>query len=166
MSNFRTPPPPFLTVRMGPNWARPPLHWSSKLRLPPTPLRPHTHSLWYSCSKSIKFSRRFPHILCPCNSQLFITKNQFESSKHISLGMLKIKPKCCLKPNFHQTRHLSGTLKAEPDACLDSNDTYTNYICGHPVTVDPLPLPCLTIHCHLNFDQFLPDPPPLIYWMS
>ena len=90
--------------------------------------------------------------------------------------MLKIKPKCCLKPSFHQnqtpvwntysrTRHLSVTLIAESDTCLehymDSNNTYTNYSCGHPISVDPLHLPLpVTIHFRLNFDHFLPDPSP------
>ena len=150
MSNFRTPPPPFLTVRMGPNWARPPLHWSSKLRLPPTPLRPHTHSLWYSCSKSIKFSRRFPHILCPCNSQLFITKNQFESSKHISLGMLKTKPKCCLKQNQTPVWTLITLI-----LIIALNI--------HFLRIPPL---AVLIHFSLNFDHFLPDHAPPTYWMS
>ena len=40
---------------------------------------------------------------------------------------------------------LSETLKAELDTCLehclDSNNTYTNYSCGHPISVDTLPLP-------------------------
>ena len=89
--------------------------------------------------------------------------------------MLKIKPKFCLKPTFLQnqtpacpgtlngrTRHLSGTLKADPDTCLehclDSNNTYTNYNCGHPIYVGPLPLPPVTILFRLNFDHFLPDP--------
>ena len=151
MSNFRTPPPPFLTVRMGPNWARPPLPWSSKLRLPPTPLRPHTHSLWYSCSKSIKFSRRFPHILCPCNSQLFITKNQFESSKHISLGILKIKPKCCLKQNQTPVWTLMTLI-----LIIALNIHFLRI---------PPPLAVL-IHFSLNFDHFLPDHAPPTYWMS
>ena len=43
MSNFRTPPPPFLTVRMGPNWHDPPSTGRRSLgyRLPhsaPTPI--------------------------------------------------------------------------------------------------------------------------------
>ena len=39
---------------------------------------------------------------------------------------------------------------AEPDTCLehclDSNNTYTNYSSVHPISVDPLPLPRVTIH--------------------
>ena len=44
--------------------------------------------------------------------------------------------------------------------CLDSNNTYTSYSCGHPISVDTLPLPPLvTIHSRLNFHHFSPDPP-------
>ena len=54
---------------------------------------------------------------------------------------------------------------AEPGNCLehflDSNNTYTNYSFGHPISVDPLPLPPVTIPFRLNFCHFLPDPPPL-----
>ena len=80
LSNFCKHSPLFLPVRMGPNWARlPPLPrlWTLNLRLPPTPTPPHPHLLWYSCSISIIFSRRFHHIPCPYNSKLFSTKNQF-----------------------------------------------------------------------------------------
>ena len=45
---------------------------------------------------------------------------------------------------------LSGTLIAEPDTCmvhcLHSNNTYTNYSCGHLISVGPLPLPCPCNH--------------------
>ena len=85
--------------------------------------------------------------------------------------MLKIKPKCCLNQNqtpvwntYSRTRHQHETLIAEPDTCLehclDSNNIYTNYSSGHPISVDPLPLPPVTIDCCLNFDHFLPDPLP------
>ena len=51
---FAPPPSPlFLSVRMGPNRARPPSHpWTLKLRLPTNP-SPHlpTHPLWYFCKK-------------------------------------------------------------------------------------------------------------------
>ena len=68
----------FLSVWMDPNWVR--LHhhpWKSQLRLP-TSLTPHSHLLWYFCSISIIFSRRFHHTPCSCNWQLFTTKNQFK----------------------------------------------------------------------------------------
>ena len=118
MSNFYTPPLPSFSVC--PNESelpRPPAPGHQNLSYQPPP---YPHSLWYSCSISIVFSRSFHQI--PCNSQLF-TKN---SSKHVSLGMLKIKPKCCLKQNqkpvwntYSRTRHQSGTLIAEPDTCLE-----------------------------------------------
>ena len=73
--------------------------------------------------------------------------------------MLKRNPKFCLKPSFlknqtlvypehlSRTRHLSGTFIAKPDICLehclDANNTYTNYSCGHQISVDPLSFPPL-----------------------
>ena len=72
---LHTPPSPlFLSVLMGPDWTRCPHPWTSKLRLPTNPPPPTPHPLWYSCSISIIFSRRFNHIACPCNSHLFTTK--------------------------------------------------------------------------------------------
>ena len=51
---------------------------------------------------------------------------------------------------------------AEPDTCLehclDSNNTYTNYSSGHPISVDPLPLPRVTIHLS-EFWPFFTWPP-------
>ena len=151
--------PLFLSVRMGQNKAR---HSSApgrgNLSYQPPPLHPHP---------------------------LFLQK----------IGMLKRKPKCCPKPSFLQNqtpvclehlqqnhtpvwntysriRHQSGTLIAEPDTCLehclDSNNTYTNYCCGHPISVGPLPLP--NPYCNhplpSKFIPFFTLPPPPIYWMS
>ena len=65
-----------------------------------------------------------------------------------------------------RTRNQSGTFIAEPDTCLEhclySNNTYTNYSCGHPISVNLLPItsPSVTIHFRLNFDHCLPDPVP------
>ena len=79
---LQNPPPPpspsliFLSARIGPNCAIRHRPWTSKLRLPATTT--HPYPLWYSCSISIIFSRRLYHIPCPCNSELFITKNQFK----------------------------------------------------------------------------------------
>ena len=67
----------------------------------------------------------------------FLAKNQNakKKTKMLSQAQFPPEPDTCL----------SGTLIAEPDACLehclDSNNTYTNYSCGHPISVDPLPLP-------------------------
>ena len=117
MSNFYTPPPPLFFCPNESELPRPPAPGHQNLGYQPPP---YPHSLWYSCCISTVFSRSFHQI--PCNSQLF-TKN---SSKHVSLGMLKIKPKCCLKQNqkpvwntYSRTRHQSGTLIAEPDTCLE-----------------------------------------------
>ena len=75
-SDFCTSPPsPFLSVWMGPNWAKAPLSWTSKLRLSTTP---HPHPPWYSGNISIIFNKRFHHMQSSCNSQLFTTKNQFK----------------------------------------------------------------------------------------
>ena len=43
---------------------------------------------------------------------------------------------------------------------MDSNNAYTSYSCGHPISVDPLRFPLVTIHFRLNFDYFIPDTPP------
>ena len=135
---FLHPLPLFLSVRMGLNWASTPHPWTSKLSLKTTPS---------------------PAPQPSPSPFVFLQK----------IGMLKIKPKYCLKPSFLQnqtpaclkylqqnqisvwntysrTRHQSGTLMAEPDTCLehflDPNNSYTNYCCRHPISVDPLPPSC------------------------
>ena len=74
---FASPSHLFLSVRMGLNCVSPPPPWTLKLRLPTTS-PPSPHPLWYSYSISIIFIKRFHHIPCPCNSQLFTTKIQFK----------------------------------------------------------------------------------------
>ena len=118
MSNFYTPPSPlFLSVRMSLNYPAPsPLDIKTQAtNHPRTPILFGILAAYrlYLVEVSIRF--RATH-----NS---LQKN---SSKHVSLGMLKIKPKCCLKQNqkpvwntYSRTRHQSGTLIAEPDTCLE-----------------------------------------------
>ena len=111
----------FLSIRMGPNRARPRLRWTSKQATN----QPHkSHPLWYSYSLLIIFSRCFHQIPCPCNSQLFLTKNQFkfnlifcDKPKRTCLsGNAKNKTKMLSKAQLKT--YLSETRIAEPDTSL------------------------------------------------
>ena len=151
MSYFCTTPSPIFCLS---EWVRngrdPPTPWTSKLRLPTTPTHRHSsHSLWHSCKKKLLERVRSTH------KTVIFNEKQHKIEQYVST----------------RTRHLSGTLIAEPDTCLehclDSNNTYTNYSCGNPTSVDPLPP--VTIHFRPTFDLFIPlFPRPLssIYWMS
>ena len=155
------PSPLFLSVRMSLNYPAPPSPGHQNLGYQPPP---YPHSLWYSCSISIVFSRSFHQI--PCNSQLFTKKLKQTcltwNAKNKTKMLSKAEPKTCLEHlqqnqtpvwnTYSGTRHLSRTL--------DSNNSYINYSSGHPISEDPLPLsPPVTIHFRLNFDHFLPTPP-------
>ena len=98
------------------------------------------------------------------------------------IGMLKRKPKCCLKCSFLQSqtpsvwntysriKHLSGTIIAEPDTSLEhlqQNQTpiwttvWTLITLILIIAVDIqflwIPFPLVFIHFRLNFYHFLPD---------
>ena len=146
MKNVQFLHPPLPSFSVCPNESelpRPPAPWHQNLGYQPPP---YPHSLWYSCSISIVFSRSFHQI--PCNSQLF-TK--------------KLKQTCLTWNAKNKTKMLS---KSEPDTylqhCFDNN---TNYSSEHPISKDPLP-PCY----HPLPSEFWPffSWPSLspIYWMS
>ena len=156
MSNFCTPSPFFLSVRMGPNWARRRNLGPGRWNLGYHPPSLHPHPLWYCCSISIILSRHFHHIPGQYNSQPFTTKNQFKlnsifcsktQASHLEYAKNKTKMlrqnQAPIRNTYSRTRHQSGTLIAEPDPCLehslDSNNTYTNYRSGHPISADPSP---------------------------
>ena len=93
-----------------------------------------------------------------------LSKAQFPPEQNTCLEQLQPNQAPVWK-TYRRTRHQSGTLIAEPGTCLehcmDSNNGYTNYSCGHPISVDPLRFPLVTIHFRLNFDFLYLTHPPL-----
>ena len=68
------------------------------------------------------------------------------------LSQAQFPPEICLSVwiTYSRTRHLSATLIGEPDTSLEHlqqkqtpvwNTLWTHSSCGHPISVDPLPLP-------------------------
>ena len=99
MSNFCTPLPSFSVCPNGSELGKTPPPAPGRRNLGYQPPLYH-HSLWYSCSILILFSRSFHQIPCLYNSQLF-TK--------------KLKQTCLTCNAKNKTKILS---KAEPETCL------------------------------------------------